>query len=103
MISKSFIIEHSTKSGDVMSIDIDLIVVLSTFVFSWLFEKAFRKLTQYDRDAIEDRKQMLHKKEKKLEKEKQKIKKLEAEYERRQKRIDEKIYGKRDNGDNIRS
>lgn len=52
------------------------------------------KLTKHDLPYIEDRKRHIEEQEKELEKEKEEVKKLEAEYERRQKKLDEKIYGK---------
>ena len=43
---------------------------------------------------IEDRKRHIEEQEKELEKEKEEVKKLEAEYEWRQKKLNENIYGK---------
>ena len=67
-----------------------VMVALLTVVFGRLFSWRFDKLTKHDLPYIEDRKRHIEEQEK----EKEEVKKLEAEYERRQKKLDEKIYGK---------
>lgn len=79
--------------GFMINFDI-VMVALLTVVFGRLFSWGFDKLTKYDLPYIEDRKRHIKEQEKELEKEKEEVKKLEAEYERRQKKMDKKIYGK---------
>ena len=77
-----------------LCLDLDLLLVMIPIYCGlvWLFNRIFR----YDPDHIEGIKRDIEKKEKKLEKEKQKLKEVEAEYNRRQEVINEKIGGKRD-------
>lgn len=79
--------------GFMINFDIVMIALL-TVVFGRLLSWGFDKLTKHDLPYIEDRKRHIAEQEKELEKEKEEVKKLEAEYERRQKKMDEKIYGK---------
>lgn len=71
-----------------------VMVALLTVVFGRLFSWGFDKLTKHDLPYIEDRKRHIEEQEKELEKEKEEVKKLEAEYNHRQKKMDEKIYDK---------
>lgn len=79
--------------GFMINFDIVMISLL-TVVIGRLFSWGFDKLNKHDLPYIEDRKRHIAEQEKELEKEKEEVKKLEAEYERRQKKMDEKIYGK---------
>ena len=79
--------------GFMINFDIVMIALL-TVVFGRLFSWGFDKLTKHDLPYIEDRKRHIEEQEKELEKEKEEVKKLEAEYEWRQKKLNEKIYGK---------
>ncbi|QTJ33394.1 hypothetical protein [Dolosigranulum pigrum] len=79
--------------GFMINFDIVMIALL-TVVIGLLFSWGFDKLTKYDLPYIEGRKRHIEEQEKELEKEKEAVKKLEAEYERRQKKLGEKIYGK---------
>ena len=79
--------------GFMINFDV-VMVALLTVVFGRLLSWGFDKLTKHDLPYIEDRKRHIAEQEKELEKEKEAVKKLEAEYERRQKKMDEKIYGK---------
>lgn len=83
--------------GFLINFDIVMIALL-TVVFGRLLSWGFDKLTKYDLPYIEDRKRHIEEQEKELEKElekeKEEVKKLEAEYERRQKKLGKKIYGK---------
>lgn len=79
--------------GFMINFDV-VMVALLTVVFGRLLSWGFDKLTKHDLPYIEDRKRHIAEQEKELEKEKEEVKKLEAEYERRQKKMDEKIYGK---------
>ena len=75
--------------GFMINFDI-VMVALLTVVIGRLFSWGFDKLTKHDLD----RKRHIEEQEKELEKEKEEVKKWEAEYERRQKKLDKKIYGK---------
>lgn len=79
--------------GFMINFDIVMIALL-TVVVGRLFSWGFDKLTKHDLPYIEDPKRHIEEQEKKLEKEKEELKKLEAEYNYRQKKLDEKIYGK---------